>query len=121
MGSAPRSRATPPPSTRCAAGSPSRMRTARAPRPRWPPLSELGRALAEQLAGDDQQLDLLRALEDVEDLGVARPLLEQVALAVADAAAELDAAERDLDAGPPGLRLRHRGLQRVRLAVVGHP
>jgi hypothetical protein len=35
---------------------------------------------------DDQLLDLLGALEDVEDLGVARPLLEQLGLAVADAA-----------------------------------
>src|ERR1700676_4271959 len=37
---------------------------------RWG-LLELARALPEQLAGDDQQLDLLGALEQVQDLGVA--------------------------------------------------
>src|ERR1700679_4064747 len=83
-------------------------------------LAQFGGGLAEQQPCDDQQLDLLGALEDVEDLGVARPLLEQAALALAEAAAELDAAERDVDAGAPGLGLGHRGLQRVGLAVVGH-
>ena len=42
-------------------------------------------------------------------------------LAVAERAAQLDAAQRDVDAGAAGLGLGHRGLQRVRLAVVGHP
>ena len=56
------------------------------------PLLQLGRGLAEQPAGDDQLLDLLGALEDVEDLRVARPLLQQLVLAVADAAGQLDAA-----------------------------
>ena len=51
---------------------------------RAPELLQLGRRLAEQLPRDDQLLDLLGALEDVEDLDVARPLLEQLALAVAD-------------------------------------
>ena len=36
-------------------------------------------------------------------------------------AAERDAAQRDVDAGPAGLRLRVGGVQGVRLAVVGHP
>ena len=40
-------------------------------------LAEVGARLAEQEARRDQQLDLLGALEDVEDLRVAGPLLEQ--------------------------------------------
>src|SRR3954452_705420 len=73
-------------------------------------LLQLGRRLLEQLAGDDQQLDLLGALEDVEDLGVARPLLEQLRLGVAGRAAQRDAPQRDVGAGAPGLRLGHRGV-----------
>ena len=57
----------------------------------------------------------------VEYFGVAGPLLQQLVLAVADAAGQLDAPQRDVGADPTGLRLGHRGLQRVRLAVVGHP
>src|SRR4051794_18541835 len=84
-------------------------------------LLELGAGLPEQSAGHDQLLDLLGALEDVEDLRVARPLLQQRVLAVAHAARELDALERDLAARAACLRLGHRRLERVRLAVVGHP
>src|SRR5580692_3227543 len=80
-------------------------------------LAEFARVLAEELAGDDQELDLLGALEDVEDLRVAGPLLEQLGLAEADGAAELDAAEGDVDARAPRLRLRHRGLEAVGLRV----
>ena len=58
-------------------------------------LLQLGRGLVEQPARDDQQLDLLGALEDVEDLRVARPLLQQLGLAVAERAGQLDAAQRD--------------------------
>src|SRR3954454_7462822 len=46
-------------------------------------LLQFGRRLVQQPPGDDELLDLLGALEDVEDLGVARPLLEQRLLAVA--------------------------------------
>ena len=60
---------------------------------------------SEEAARDDQQLDLLRALEDVEDLRVARPLLEQLALAVAEGAAQLDAAQRDPLPTRPALAL----------------
>ena len=59
-------------------------------------LAQFLRVLAEQPPRDDQHLDLLRALEDVEDLRVARPLLEQLALAVAERAAQLHAAQRDV-------------------------
>src|SRR5437763_11196348 len=56
-------------------------------------LSQFGGALAEQQPGDHEQLDLLRALEDVEDLDVAGPLLQQLALAVADRPGQGDAAQ----------------------------
>src|SRR5690349_19472731 len=87
---------------------------------RWV-LLELRAGLPQQSASHDQLLDLLGALEDVEDLRVARPLLEQLVLAVPDAPGQLHAPERDLAARPARLRLGHRRLQRVRLAVVGHP
>src|SRR3954451_21423480 len=85
------------------------------------PLLELCGGLFQQLARDDEQLDLLRALEDVEDLRVARPLLEQLGLAVPARADQRDAAQADVGRRAARLRLGHRGLQRVRLAVVGHP
>ena len=85
------------------------------------PLLQLGGGESEQPSGDDQLLDLLGALEDVEDLGVAAPLLEQLGLAVAEGAGQLDAAQRDVVAQAAGLGLGHRGLHRVGLAVVGHP
>src|SRR3546814_16075032 len=58
---------------------------------------------------------------DVEDLGVARPFFEQLAFAVADAATQLYTLECNVDAGAPRLGLGLTRLQRVRLAVVGHP
>jgi hypothetical protein len=41
------------------------------------PLLEFGRGQAKQPARDDELLDLLGALEDVEDLGVPCPFLQQ--------------------------------------------
>src|SRR5690554_5126297 len=83
--------------------------------------AQLARAQPEQTARDDEELDLLRPLEDIEDLRVSSPLLEEIVLGVAGGAAELDAAEGDLRPGASGLRLRHRGLDRVGATVVGHP
>ena len=57
-----------------------------------PELLQLGAGQAEHPARHDQLLDLLGALEDVEDLGVAGPLLQQLGLAVAERARQLDAA-----------------------------
>src|SRR5437588_12949703 len=73
-------------------------------------LLQLGRGLPQQQAGDDQQLDLLYAFEDVEDLDVAGPLLEQLSLAVTDRTGERDAAQRDVGAAAPRLCLGHRRL-----------
>src|SRR5690606_28957329 len=69
-----------------------------APTPRGRPavaraLLQLGGTLAEQPPGDDQLLDLLGALEDVQDLRVPAPLLQQRVLAVAQRATQLDALE----------------------------
>jgi hypothetical protein len=45
---------------------------------------ELRARLPQQPAGDDELLDLLGALEDVHDLGVSGPLLQQFVFCVAD-------------------------------------
>src|SRR5699024_11273026 len=84
-------------------------------------LLQLLARVSEDPTGDDEQLDLLGALEDVEDLAVPGPLLEQLGLGVARGAGQLDAGEGDVHAGAPRLRLGHRGLHGVRLAVVGLP
>ena len=53
--------------------------------------AEIRGGLVQEQAGDDQLLDLLGALEDVEDLCVPCPLFEQFRLVVAHRTAELDA------------------------------
>src|SRR6478752_7210167 len=80
-------------------------------------LLQLCRRLSEQTARDDQRLDLLRALEDVEDLRVACPLLQQRALRVPQRAGEFDGLEGDGGAGPACLRFRHGRFERIRLLV----
>src|SRR5699024_6658345 len=47
-------------------------------------LFEFRRTLTQQFARDDELLDLLCALENVEDLRVATPLLQQRLLGVSD-------------------------------------
>src|SRR5947209_18884504 len=66
-------------------------------------LLQLAAGLAQQQPGHDQQLNLLGALEDVEDLDVTGPLLQQLALAVAERPGQRHAAQRDVGPGPPGL------------------
>src|SRR5690554_458289 len=83
--------------------------------------AQLARAQPEQTARDDEELDLLRPLEDIEDLRVSSPLLKEIILGVAGGAAELDATEGDLRPGASGLRLRHRRFDRVRATVICHP
>lgn len=65
--------------------------------------------VADDAAGDDEQLDLLRALEDVEDLGVAGPLLEQLGLGVAGRSGGLE------------LRVLHSNADRESTAFVPAP
>src|SRR5688500_15738956 len=72
--------------------------------------------------GDDEQLDLLRALEDVVDLGVPVPALGGVLVYVAGATKDLDGQRGDPDRRATGLQLRHRALGRLEgLAGAPHP
>ena len=71
--------------------------------------------------GDDELLDLLGALEDVEDLGVAVPALDGVLAGVAVAAEDLDGPLGDPHGGAAGLELGLRALGVHVLAVAGEP
>src|SRR5687767_9455685 len=72
-------------------------------------------------AADDELLDLLGALEDVHDLGVAVEALHGVLAHVAVAAQDLDRALRHPGGGAAGLELAHRALGVGVAAVVGEP
>src|SRR5437867_76437 len=69
-----------------------------------------GRALAGDGARDDKPLDLRRALPDLVDLGVPKPLLDWVLLDVPVAAENLDGVGRDLHRHVGGVALGHRSL-----------
>src|SRR5262245_65998789 len=77
-------------STTC---SPTERRPCRRPRPR---ASDRVRAedLAEQVAGDDEPLDLVGALEDLGHLGLPHVALDREVAGVAVAAEHLDGAGR---------------------------
>src|SRR3954468_22173231 len=83
--------------------------------------SAVAHGLAEQRAGDDEPLDLARALVDLRDLGVAVVALGGELLGVAVAAEDLDGLAR-LPAGD-GAReqLRLRALDRVRVPGLLEP
>src|SRR5437764_14331887 len=73
-------------------------------------------------AADHQLLDLLRALEEVVDLGVTVPALDGEVADVAVASEDLDRPLRDPHGGAPGLELAHRPLGvLVAVAVAGQP
>src|SRR5881628_3325419 len=81
-----------------------------------------GRALAGDGARDDKPLDLRRALPDLVDLGVPKPLLDWVLLDVPVAAENLDGVGRDLHRHVGGEALGHRTLRALeRVAQGGHP
>src|SRR5438093_1528878 len=81
-----------------------------------------GRALAGDGARDDKPLDLRRALPDLVDLGVPKPLLDWVLLDVPVAAENLDGVGRDLHRHVGGEALGHRTLRALeRVALGGHP
>ena len=63
---------------------------------------------AQQVAGDDQSLDLLRALVELRDLGVAHHPLDRVLGRVAVAAQHLDGVGRDGHRGVAAEELGHR-------------
>src|SRR5699024_455531 len=69
---------------------------------------QFARTFAEQAAGDDQQLNLLRAFEDVQDLGIPRPFLQQAVFGIGFGAAQGDAGQRRVHHHAPGLGLALR-------------
>src|SRR5665213_3076863 len=72
--------------------------------------------------GDDQPLDLARALEDGEDLRVTVPALDWVLAYVAVAAHDLDGLIGHVHGSLAGVELGHRALARRELLAVGaHP
>src|SRR5215831_6011384 len=87
---------------RSTAGKPSEAAPAAAP------LSNVRRPMAmippllEQLAGDDDALDLVRALVDLHDLGVAHEALDRELPRVADAAKDLHRVSGDPHGGVAG-------------------
>src|SRR5882672_1316834 len=77
--------------------------------PRWIGVSS---ELAQELLGDDHSLDLIRALVDLGDLGVAHEALHRKLLRVAVAAEDLHRVGGRLHGGVRGQALGHRGLER---------
>src|SRR5262249_2015754 len=65
----------------------------------------------EQLARDDEPLDLVGALVDLHDLGVPHEALHRELPRVTDTAEDLDCVGRDLHRRVRGKALRHRGLE----------
>src|SRR5437879_3844337 len=77
----------------------------------------------EQALRDHDALDLTGAFEDVVDLDVAEPLLEELVV-LRDrpfCAADLDRLDARADRGLPGHRLAHARLLRVGELLVRHP
>src|SRR5262245_25181082 len=75
-------------------------------------------AQAQELPGDDQALDLARALADRAELAVAQVALDRVVLHEAVATVDLDRVEGDLHCHLAGIELGHRRLRGVLLAGV---
>src|SRR3954454_5460873 len=72
-------------------------------------------------AGDDEALDLVRALVDLRDLGVAHHPLDRVLVHVAVAAEHLDRLDGHGHRGVGGEQLRHRRpLAQAGLVAVRH-
>src|SRR5207302_1549796 len=69
-------------------------------------------ARQENLARDDEPLDLGGPFVDLEQLGVAHQLLDRILLDVAVAAEDLDRVGRDLHRGVRGEALREGRLER---------
>src|SRR5260370_21431406 len=78
-------------------------------------------AVVKYPARDNYHVDLLRALEDVVDLRIAHPFLDQDFARVAEWPEQLDRLLRDKRDGETGLRLRHRCFEAIALAGVEHP
>src|SRR5687767_4432233 len=72
------------------------------------------------MAGDDEALDLARALADRRQLHVAEILLGGIVLDESVAAMDLHAVLRGADGNLAGIQLRHRRLQRRPLPLILH-
>ena len=66
-------------------------------------------------------LMVLRAFEDVQDLGIPGKFLQQLGLTVTQTLAQGDTAQGDVVAGSPRFGLAHGRFHGVGLLVVGHP
>src|SRR5690606_15952301 len=77
--------------------------------------------LVQQAPGNDQQLNLLGALENVEDLGVTGPFFQKLGFAIAHGGRQFDTFQCNSGCGAAGLGLGHGGLDGIGLAVVRHP
>src|SRR5690606_25213047 len=74
-----------------------------------------------QHAGDDEPLDLLRALVDLRNLRVTHKSLDRIILRIAVSAVYLDCLHRDLHRGIARHQLCHCGFLAVRKAVRLEP
>src|SRR5215213_3957142 len=101
-------RASSGPTLRCLTTPPSSYRVPGHSRPGRVAGSS-GGALPEEAAGDDHALDLVGALVDLGDLGVAHHALDREVLGVAGAAEELDGVGGDLHGDVGGEGLGRRG------------
>src|SRR4051794_31891580 len=66
----------------------------------------------EEMAGDDEPLDLVRPLVDLRDLGVAVEPLDLDAANIPHAAVDLDGVRRMDDGGVAGKAFRHGAFRR---------
>src|SRR5438874_4554463 len=87
----------------------------------WNSAEDVSVQAPEDMTPDHHPLYLARALEDVVDLDVPEPLLDEVLPGVALRSHDLEAAHAGPKGRPGPGRLRHRGLFRVGDPVVGHP
>src|SRR5436190_13323209 len=89
--------------------------------PLYPGFEASARPRQEDLARDDESLDLRRSLVELEELCIAHELLDGVLLHVAVAAEDLDGVCRHLHRGVGGEAFRIRGLERRALAPIQQP
>src|SRR5690348_4764671 len=84
------------------------------------PLANLDMPL-EEIARDDETLDLVGAIEDTEDAHLAIPALDGQLAGIAHAAVYLKHAVHDAVRHIRAIELRHRGLVAVILPAIGEP
>src|SRR5690625_7240058 len=98
-----------PPTAPCTNADPLRLSCAS--ERRVMALAQLGGIQAQEPASHNELLNLMGAFEDVQDLGIASPFLQELILAVTQRANELHTAQGDVVSYPSGVCLGHRRLQ----------